>query len=94
MSGVMAMPLRLFNGHTNIVFCVISTRLESLMNNRAKRFSPLGKHLLLIIIIKVVILYCLWFVLIKPYKVKVAIEQIYNVQPEVSNQKELSDDRR
>lgn len=81
--------------YINTVFCASSTRLESsYMNNRAKRFSPLGKHLLLIVIIKVVVLYCLWYVLIKPYKVKVEIEQIYNVQPEVSNQKELSDDRR
>lgn len=56
------------------------------MKNRGGLFSPLGKHLLLIIVIKILILYCLWYTLIRPYKVQVDVNHIYNVQSDESYQ--------
>lgn len=66
-------------------------------NNRGKLFSPLGKHLLIFVIIKILILYGLWYTLIRPYKVKVDIPDIsrlYGVQPDEPSQKEQNYDRR
>lgn len=65
------------------------------MKHREKILSPLAKHLLVIIIIKVLILYCLWYVLIRPYKVQVDVSQVYNVQSNDSYQhlKESDHDR-
>ena len=51
------------------------------MQNREEWFLPLSKHLLLIVIIKVLILYCLWYTLVRLYnEVKISIRNIYNVQ--------------
>lgn len=54
------------------------------MKNREEWFPPLSKHLLLIVIIKVLILYCLWYTLVRLYKVKFNVHDIYNVQSDQS----------
>lgn len=63
------------------------------MKNRGKLLSPLGKHLLLLVVTKVLILYCLWYTLIRLYKVLIDVIRVYSTQIG-EYQKESNYDRR
>lgn len=51
--------------------------MDSIRRKIMSKDRILGRHLLLLVLIKIVILYGLWYVFIKPNKVKV---DVYDVQ--------------
>lgn len=55
-------------------------------HRKKHRLSGLGRHLVFLVILKIVLLFGLWYALIKPYKVKIDSNQAAAHIAQPSNQ--------